>query len=118
MRFAPSQDGSTTIKCLTRFSSATAWTSKPVAVSSPLFRGNSMLELLHFMIASLHSMFGLLLRAWMVFVGWFQPDVPHGVFWGSMLVTFVGSVMGDDQAKRLKSGAFGAAAGTSLGALA
>jgi hypothetical protein len=54
----------------------------------------------------------------MVFVGWFHPDVAHGVFWGSWLVTFVGSVMGDDQVKRLQNGAFGAAAGTSLGALA
>ena len=62
------------------------------------------------MLELVHSMLALLLRALMVFVGWFHPDVAHGVFWGSWLVTFVGSVMGDDQVKRLQNGAFGAAA--------
>jgi hypothetical protein len=63
-------------------------------------------------------MFDFLHSAWPVITGWFHPDVAHGVFWGSMLVTFVGSVMGDDQVKRLQNGAFGAAAGTSIGGLA
>lgn len=37
---------------------------------------------------------------------------------GSALATFVGSVMGDEQSERLKNGAFGAVAGTSIGGLA
>ena len=37
---------------------------------------------------------------------------------GSALATFVGSVMADDQNERLKNGAFGAVAGTSIGGLA
>jgi len=41
----------------------------------------------------------------------------HGVFWGSLLVTFVASVMGKDQQQRLDQGKFGLAAGTSLGGL-
>jgi hypothetical protein len=47
----------------------------------------------------------------------FQPDIAHGVFWGSLLVTFVASVMGKDQQQRLDQGKFGLAAGTSLGGL-
>jgi len=40
------------------------------------------------------------------------------VFSGSLLATFVASVMGDEQNERLKNGTFGALAGTSIGALA
>jgi hypothetical protein len=78
-----------------------------------------LLDLLHtgFRLLAV-GLIGGLITAWMVVVGCFQPDIPHGVFFGSMLVTFVGSVMGDDQSKRLQNGAFGAAAGTSLGGLA
>src|SRR5580698_1407730 len=59
----------------------------------------------------------ILNRAVVLFAGWFQPDVAHGVFWGSLLVTFVASVMGKDQQQRLDQGKFGLAAGTSLGGL-
>ena len=62
-------------------------------------------------------MLDLLHRAWVVIVGWFHPDMAHGVFWGSLLVTFVASVMGKDQQQRLEQGKFGLAAGTSLGGL-
>ena len=62
-------------------------------------------------------MLDLLYRAWVVIVGWFHPDMAHGVFWGSLLVTFVASVMGKDQQQRLDQGKFGLAAGTSLGGL-
>lgn len=62
-------------------------------------------------------MFDSLHQAWIVLVGWFQPDMAHGVMWGSLLVTFVASVMGKDQQQRLEQGKFGLAAGTSLGAL-
>jgi hypothetical protein len=52
-------------------------------------------------------------------IAWaFHPDTGHGVFWGSLLVTFVASVMGKDQQERLSQGKFGLAAGTSLGGLA
>lgn len=47
----------------------------------------------------------------------FLPDMAHGVFWGSFLVTFVASVMGKDQQQRLEQGKFGLAAGTSLGGI-
>jgi hypothetical protein len=40
------------------------------------------------------------------------------VFAGSVLATFVASVMGDEQNERLKNGTFGALAGTSIGGLA
>lgn len=40
------------------------------------------------------------------------------VFLGSLLATFVASVMGEEQNERLKNGTFGALAGTSIGALA
>jgi hypothetical protein len=62
-------------------------------------------------------MFDFVHQAWLVIVGWFHPDMAHGVMWGSLLVTFVASVMGKDQQQRLEQGKFGLAAGTSLGAL-
>jgi len=46
-----------------------------------------------------------------------HPDMARGVFWGSLIVTFVASVMGKDQQQRLDQGKFGLAAGTSLGGL-
>jgi hypothetical protein len=46
-----------------------------------------------------------------------HPDMARGVFWGSLLVTFVASVMGKDQQQRLDQGKFGLAAGTTLGGL-
>jgi hypothetical protein len=52
-----------------------------------------------------------------VFVALFTLDISHGVFWGSLLVTFVASVMGKDQEQRLSQGKFGLAAGTTLGGL-
>src|SRR5580658_9663227 len=54
---------------------------------------------------------------WQSLVWWFHPDTIHAVFWGSLLVTFVASVMGQDQQQRLEQGKFGLAAGTSLGGL-
>lgn len=62
-------------------------------------------------------MFDFVHQAWLVIVSWFHPDMAHGVMWGSLLVTFVASVMGKDQRQRLEQGKFGLAAGTSLGAL-
>jgi hypothetical protein len=44
------------------------------------------------------------------------PDVL--VAWGAALGTFVASVMANDQSERLRNGAFGAIAGTSLGGIA
>ena len=55
------------------------------------------------------------LHRFLVFM--FHPDMPRGVFWGSLIVTFVASVMGKDQQQRLDQGKFGLAAGTSLGGL-
>lgn len=54
---------------------------------------------------------------WQIIIGWFHPDIGHWIFWGSLLVTFVASVMGKDQQQRLEQGKFGLAAGTSLGGL-
>ncbi len=62
-------------------------------------------------------MLDLLKNAWVGIVWWFHPDMAHGVFWGSLLITFVASVMGKDQQQRLEQGKFGLAAGTSLGGL-
>jgi hypothetical protein len=52
-----------------------------------------------------------------VLVFLFNPDMARGVFWGSLIVTFVASVMGKDQQQRLDQGKFGLAAGTSLGGI-
>ena len=40
------------------------------------------------------------------------------VLWGAALGTFVASVMANDQAERLRNGAFGTIAGASLGGIA
>ena len=58
-----------------------------------------------------------ILGMWHFILGWFRPDMIHGVFWGALIVTFVASVMGKDQEQRLEQGKFGLAAGTSLGGL-
>src|SRR5256885_9333249 len=77
------------------------WTQ--VAANSLRYRGSCVADLFY--------------KAFAGILGWFHPDIAHGVFWGSLLVTFVASVMGKDQQQRLDQGKFGLAAGTSLGGL-
>lgn len=62
-------------------------------------------------------MYNAFREVYAVLSSWFYPDMAHGVFWGSFLVTFVASVMGKDQQERFEKGTFGLAAGTSLGGI-
>ena len=85
-------------------------------------RGNSssswwvlLLLLLIALIIYFRQSLGASMHRTLIFL--FHPDIARGVFWGSLLVTFVASVMGKDQQQRLDQGKFGLAAGTSLGGL-
>src|ERR1035438_7419698 len=114
MRSVPFRAGWTIINYRTRSLSETAWTFTQAVDSSPRSRAIYMLTAQE--PPQLRREVPLLDTAASAAIS--QTSLNWLLIVGSALATFVGSVMADDQNERLKNGAFGAVAGTSIGGLA